>query len=596
MIMLSLLLSVIVVTDYMITEVFDNGLEWDDNIGVSIIKRDGTITRYKSLSFPIVGKNDVVKLNVNLKKEYKKQFPKGGILCFYVYHSVIKASYKGEEFFSKCEDIAEKGDMIGKTLVEIPIPEEAWGSSVQVQLEVRENQAYSSLSDFCIYNNINNYQYISARNFVEFIISLTGMCGSVVILLLIIILTDGLQRRQGIFLLSLMFCLSAWVLMNFGHNNLFSRAYFWRPFEYFSLMLSPIFLSAYIMLLKPKYKRFWKVLMITDSGWCVIMFFMNRMNIFHVNETMYITHIFIVITCIGTLVFSIKKINENEFSTKVMFAAMFLLMFFAFIEIVSYYVEKYFKLFKNRINMPWLFVGLVIFMILFFIHFVLHVIEEREKKLQAEIEKENNIKQLKEALEYTNLKISLNQMKPHFMYNVLCSIQVIIKKDSNYAYDLLYDFMIYLRSNIKTLQGDTMIPFLEELENIKVYLNIEKMRHSDNLEIIYDIRCSDFCVAPLSIEPLVENAASHGILPKGGSGGTITIRSMETENSWKVEIIDNGVGFDVDTIYDENHSGLRNIKYRAQLLMEADIDIRSKMGKGTHVTVEIPKKKRRAFL
>lgn len=100
--------------------------------------------------------------------------------------------------------------------------------------------------------------------------------------------------------------------------------------------------------------------------------------------------------------------------------------------------------------MPWLFVGLVIFMILFFIHFVLHVIEEREKKLQAEIEKENNIKQLKEALEYTNLKISLNQMKPHFMYNVLCSIQVIIKKDSNYAYDLLYDFMIYLRSNIKT--------------------------------------------------------------------------------------------------------------------------------------------------
>ena len=62
MIMLSLLLSVIVVTDYMITEVFDNGLEWDDNIGVSIIKRDGTITRYKSLSFPIVGKNDVVKL------------------------------------------------------------------------------------------------------------------------------------------------------------------------------------------------------------------------------------------------------------------------------------------------------------------------------------------------------------------------------------------------------------------------------------------------------------------------------------------------------------------------------------------------------
>ena len=60
MIMLSLLLSVIVVTDYMITEVFDNGLEWDDNIGVSIIKRDGTITRYKSLSFPIVGKNGIL--------------------------------------------------------------------------------------------------------------------------------------------------------------------------------------------------------------------------------------------------------------------------------------------------------------------------------------------------------------------------------------------------------------------------------------------------------------------------------------------------------------------------------------------------------
>ena len=96
----------------------------------------------------------------------------------------------------------------------------------------------------------------------------------------------------------------------------------------------------------------------------------------------------------------------------------------------------------------------------------------------------------------------------------------------------------------------------------------------------------------LSIQPLVENAVKHGIAKKRG-GGVVTISSRQTENAYQIVISDTGAGFDVDRYMEDGkiHVGLMNIRQRLASRMHATVDIDSKPGQGTTVTVTIPREK-----
>ncbi len=219
------------------------------------------------------------------------------------------------------------------------------------------------------------------------------------------------------------------------------------------------------------------------------------------------------------------------------------------------------------------------------------VIENVDDEKAHEMQMEKRMEELQQELENSRIKVMINQMQPHFLYNALSAIRTITKVSPDYAYDLLYDFTVHLRSSIKALQSDDPIPFSDELKNVKAYLNIEKMRFS-NLRVDYEIDCSDFKITPLSIQPLAENAARHGVYPKGGDGGTVTIRSYETFDAYVVEVEDDGMGFDVDAVLntDSDSVGLKNMIFRMKNLMDADVEIDSTIGKGTLARVSIPKK------
>ena len=93
----------------------------------------------------------------------------------------------------------------------------------------------------------------------------------------------------------------------------------------------------------------------------------------------------------------------------------------------------------------------------------------------------------------------------------------------------------------------------------------------------------------LTIEPLVENAVRHGIC-KRDEGGTVTIRSYETDSLYVVEIEDDGVGFDVNASLsgERVHVGLQNVRSRLAAY-NGRLDVISEKGKGTKVTVSMPK-------
>ena len=205
---------------------------------------------------------------------------------------------------------------------------------------------------------------------------------------------------------------------------------------------------------------------------------------------------------------------------------------------------------------------------------------------------------LKEKLQMSRLRVFTSQMQPHFLYNALGSIQEVVLENPEYASDLIGDFSTHLRASIRAMASDDPIPFSQELENIKAYTAIEKMRFGDKLHIEFNIEARNFLISPLSIQPLVENSIRHGIYERGKEGGTVQLSSRQTDNAWIVTVKDDGVGFDSKAFFDEKRkddltsSGLKNIIFRLKQVMGAEVQIESTIGVGTVVTVTIPKKER----
>ena len=182
----------------------------------------------------------------------------------------------------------------------------------------------------------------------------------------------------------------------------------------------------------------------------------------------------------------------------------------------------------------------------------------------------------------------LSQINPHFVYNTLSTIAAMCDTSPKQAKYLTIDFSQYLRRNINTLNGEAIIPFEQEMEHVECYLKIEKARFRERLNVIYSIGCKEFSVPPLTIQPIVENAVKHGITKKA-EGGTIKICTYEENENYIIEIIDDGVGFDTETA--EFHVGIANVRSRIAARCRGELTVKSTIGVGTRVRIEIPKQK-----
>ncbi|MDO4978484.1 MAG: histidine kinase [Eubacteriales bacterium] len=206
----------------------------------------------------------------------------------------------------------------------------------------------------------------------------------------------------------------------------------------------------------------------------------------------------------------------------------------------------------------------------------------------------SEIETLTDELENAKVKNSLSQMQPHFLYNALASIREIILIDPEYASELIVDFTTHLRACIKTMSSNDLIPFCQELDNIKAYANIEKMRLGEKLRVEYKVACDDFMIVPLSIQPIVENAIRHGIYERGAKGGTVSISAYRNGEEYVVCVKDDGIGFDYEKMKAEVESrkrdstGISSLVFRLEKMLDAKVEIISNIGYGTEVTVRIP--------
>ncbi|MFA7686675.1 MAG: histidine kinase, partial [Moheibacter sp.] len=184
----------------------------------------------------------------------------------------------------------------------------------------------------------------------------------------------------------------------------------------------------------------------------------------------------------------------------------------------------------------WLLTGILVQIILFYI-IHRHLKKRREEKLARKIASVQTAAIEQQA--FTSL------MNPHFMFNALNSIQHYINlQDRKNANRYLSDFASLIRRNFEAAQ-ESFVPLEEEIENIKIYLNLELMRFDDRfqftLTIDEDLDVEDWMVPTMVLQPLLENALLHGIMPSA-QPGEISIRFREQEKDLLIQITDNGIG------------------------------------------------------
>lgn len=211
----------------------------------------------------------------------------------------------------------------------------------------------------------------------------------------------------------------------------------------------------------------------------------------------------------------------------------------------------------------------------------------KELELQSSrLEAEKNM--IEAELNENRIAIMLSQIKPHFIYNTLGTIERMCLKDPKKAFELVRNFSLYLRGNFSELESVTPIQFAEEMKHVEHYVNIEKVRFPD-MDIEYDLKSMDFALPALSVQPLVENAIKHGLMGLE-SGGKIVIGSYETDTHFCVEVKDDGVGFDTTLPIDgKKHIGLRNIEGRLKTMVDGELIVESEVDGGTKAKIMIPK-------
>jgi len=183
--------------------------------------------------------------------------------------------------------------------------------------------------------------------------------------------------------------------------------------------------------------------------------------------------------------------------------------------------------------------------------------------------------------------VAINQ---HFLFNTLNSILSLCRENSEEARKVVLELSSYLRFNFNVT--DVIIFLCEEIEYIKSYLYIQKIRFGDRLNIKYDIEEDiNFLIPKNSLYNLIDNAINHGILKKK-YGGTIIFMIKRDQEKIVINIKDDGVGMEkaqiIRTLNNENGGSLSTLNSQYNELYNAKLEISSKVRSGTNITIYIP--------
>ena len=210
---------------------------------------------------------------------------------------------------------------------------------------------------------------------------------------------------------------------------------------------------------------------------------------------------------------------------------------------------------------------------------------------QRSRERERRAAQLETQLAKANLQNLKAQLQPHFLFNTMHSISALMLTDVAAADKMMARLSDLLRMSLEG-GGGQITTLSHELEFVTAYLDIEKIRLGDRLNVVLDFASDTLHaqVPHLLLQPLVENAIKHGV-SKISSPGEVSVLTTREDGRLHLMITDNGPGLGVTPKASSGGGlGLRATQERLRTLYGSNqrLEIRSRPGDGVEVSVEIP--------
>jgi len=211
--------------------------------------------------------------------------------------------------------------------------------------------------------------------------------------------------------------------------------------------------------------------------------------------------------------------------------------------------------------------------------------EREQRAAQLELE----AAQLETQLTRAQLDALKMQLHPHFLFNTLNTISVLMEEDVGAANEMLLRLSDLLRAALKNNEAHE-VTLEEELQFLEKYLQIEQARFQDRLKVRIDPAPETLAayLPNLLLQPLVENAIRHAVAPRA-TETVIEIRSRKQNGHLHLSVSDNGEGM-IDHAIPTNGIGLSNTRARLEKLYGSDQDFKleTTAGSGVHISITLP--------
>lgn len=223
-------------------------------------------------------------------------------------------------------------------------------------------------------------------------------------------------------------------------------------------------------------------------------------------------------------------------------------------------------------------------------HAIRYLIETRERDVQ--------LARLSEQLSSARFAALQAQVNPHFLFNTLNTITVLVRDNERQAaVRIVEQLSDVLRTTLSSHRANE-VPLGEELELVRQYVAIEEARFSDRLR-------PQFCIADellsalipsFALQQLVENAIRHGIAPHP-EAGRLLIHAQRKQEMLELSVTDDGIGIDAELVMPPAH-GLENTRERLRALYgeRASLELARRAEGGTVATLRVPYRKSTAEL
>ncbi len=216
-----------------------------------------------------------------------------------------------------------------------------------------------------------------------------------------------------------------------------------------------------------------------------------------------------------------------------------------------------------------------------------YLLDSRERLARHQTE----TAQLNEQLSKAQLSALRRQIEPHFLFNALDAIAGLVREKRNdTAVDMIAGLSDFLRRTVQDSDRQ-QVPLAEEMEFLQKYLDIQKVRFADRLQLTVDVprELLPAQVPSLILQPMVENAVKHGIA-KRAQGGAIRISAFRSNGRLTLRVYNDGPNLPHDWDSTQSGIGMANTRTRLQSLYGDDFELRmrNQAPGGVEVSVSVP--------